>query len=37
VAVLVLGALPALGALDATGDLLRLLGESLPGLGPVFG
>ncbi|MFE1983133.1 M56 family metallopeptidase [Streptomyces mirabilis] len=31
VAVLALGALPAFGALDATGDLLRMLGESLPG------
>jgi Zn-dependent protease with chaperone function len=31
-AVLALGALPALGAVDATGDLLRLLGETLPGL-----
>ncbi|MET7984524.1 MULTISPECIES: M56 family metallopeptidase [unclassified Streptomyces] len=31
-AVLALGALPALGAADATGDLLRLLAETLPGL-----
>ncbi|WP_330308556.1 MULTISPECIES: M48 family metalloprotease [unclassified Streptomyces] len=29
-AVLALGALPALGAVDATGDLLRLLAETLP-------
>jgi hypothetical protein len=29
-AVLALGALPALGAADATGDLLRLLGQTLP-------
>ncbi|MFD9463269.1 M48 family metalloprotease [Streptomyces sp. NPDC060027] len=32
VAVLALGALPAVGAADATGDLLRLLAETLPGL-----
>ncbi|MGW0971006.1 M48 family metalloprotease [Streptomyces sp. NPDC002516] len=32
VAVLALGALPALGAADATSDLLRLLAETLPGL-----
>lgn len=30
-AVLALGALPALGAIDATGDLVRLLAETLPG------
>ncbi|MEU9210579.1 M56 family metallopeptidase [Streptomyces sp. NPDC048415] len=30
-AVLTLGALPALGAADATGDLLRLLAQTLPG------
>ncbi|MET8856645.1 M48 family metalloprotease [Streptomyces sp. NPDC004579] len=31
-AVLALGALPALGAADATSDLLRLLSQTLPGL-----
>ncbi|MFE2303986.1 M48 family metalloprotease [Streptomyces sp. NPDC059445] len=31
-AVLALGALPALGAVDATNDLLHLLSETLPGL-----